>query len=120
MPADNGIYILYTKDGYRVAHCQAIENIYWWRIYHCDCERNTEESWNKCDKCGAEIINEERDEPSPIQLKNYFGESELYLDKKQAMGRAVELYHEIISDPICPICEYGIQIIYLPEIIFPN
>ena len=29
MSADNGIYILKTKDQYRVTHAQAIENIYW-------------------------------------------------------------------------------------------
>lgn len=29
MSADNGIYILKTKDQYRVIHAQAIENIYW-------------------------------------------------------------------------------------------
>jgi TPR repeat protein len=28
MSADNGIYIAQFKDGYRVAHCQAIENCY--------------------------------------------------------------------------------------------
>ena len=33
MSADNGIYILKTNDGYRVAHLQAIDNIYWW--YSC-------------------------------------------------------------------------------------
>ena len=29
MSVDNGIYILKTKDQYRVTHAQAIENIYW-------------------------------------------------------------------------------------------
>ena len=29
MSADNGIYILKTKDQYRVTHAQAIENVYW-------------------------------------------------------------------------------------------
>lgn len=29
MSADNGIYILHTEDGYRVAHLQAIENLFW-------------------------------------------------------------------------------------------
>ena len=29
MSADNGIYIHKFRDGYRVAHCQAIDNIYW-------------------------------------------------------------------------------------------
>ncbi len=29
MSADNGIYILKTKDQYRVIHAQAIENLYW-------------------------------------------------------------------------------------------
>jgi len=29
MSADNGVYILKTKDQYRVAHLQAIENLSW-------------------------------------------------------------------------------------------
>lgn len=29
MSADNGVYILKTKDQYRVIHAQAIENLYW-------------------------------------------------------------------------------------------
>lgn len=29
MSADNGIYILKTKDQYRVAHLQSIDNVSW-------------------------------------------------------------------------------------------
>lgn len=38
MSADNGIYILKTKDQYRVTHEQAIENVYWEydNRYACD------------------------------------------------------------------------------------
>lgn len=32
MSADNGIYILKTKDQYRVTHAMAIDNIYWSHI----------------------------------------------------------------------------------------
>lgn len=31
MSADNGIYIHKFKDGYKVTHAQAIDNIYWHR-----------------------------------------------------------------------------------------
>ena len=33
MSADNGVYILETRDGFRVSHLQSIENMYWW--YDC-------------------------------------------------------------------------------------
>jgi len=30
MSADNGIYILKSKDGFRVIHAQSIDNLNWW------------------------------------------------------------------------------------------
>lgn len=32
MSADNGVYILETRDQYRVIHAQAIENLYWCQV----------------------------------------------------------------------------------------
>ena len=109
MSADNGVYILKSKDGYRVAHAQAIENLYWWRIYTCDCKIGSEEEWCKCKKCGAEIKNEQREEINPIELKYYFGHCKVFKDVESALKEANRLFEEIISDPICPICEYGIS-----------
>ena len=40
MSADNGIYILKTKDQYRVIHAQAIENVYWEYDSRCACYTN--------------------------------------------------------------------------------
>ena len=44
MSADNGIYILKLKDQYRVAHLQAIENIYWSEF---ECDISTAKRYNR-------------------------------------------------------------------------
>jgi len=99
MSADNGIYILKTPrhedkheqilDGnifeYRVAHAQAIENIYW-----------------------------EYEDGNPEEIIIYFGGCEI-MKEKEAHEEAFRLEHKIISDPICPILEYGISTIELPH-----
>lgn len=85
MSADNGVYILRTKDGYRVAHAQAIENI----DYGCK-----EGEWNEED------------------VKMIFGRSKVHSEQKEALDEAVKIYNEIISDDFCPICEYGIVSIF--------
>jgi len=120
MSADNGVYILHTKDGYRVTQAQAIENIYWWRIYTCDCKIGNSESWSECIKCGALIINEERPEPNPIVLKNYFGLCKVFNIVEEALKEAGRIYNEVINDPICPICEYGIGVLDCSKIVFPK
>ena len=38
MSADNGVYILKTGNQYRVALCQAIDNLYWNEDLHCMCD----------------------------------------------------------------------------------
>lgn len=58
MSADNGIYILKTKDQYRVTHAQAIENIYWEHgntyAYYLNCQHEkyvptrVVEYWGDC------------------------------------------------------------------------
>lgn len=85
MSADNGVYILETKDGYRVAHAQAIENI----DYKCK-----EGEWNEDD------------------IFYIFGKSKAYKTAKGALNRAAEIYDNIVNDEFCPICEYGIVSIF--------
>ena len=64
MSADNGIYIVRFPDGYRVADCQAIENIDYY-------PRNSRERKNV--------------------LKDYFGKSKLFHTKHQAFERAFDM-----------------------------
>lgn len=92
MSADNGVYILHTKDGYRVAHAQAIDNI----IYQPD-------------DSGFNLR----------QLYFKFERSKVY-SKKEAHKKAFEIYEEIMNDDFCPICEYGIQEIDASHIEFPS
>lgn len=87
MSADNGIYILKTEgDEFRVAHCQAIENLTYG------------------DPGG--------DEEYMLLL---FSDSEVFGDEQEAMMKAKELYDEIMADEFCPVVEYGIQFISLPK-----
>lgn len=95
MSADNGIYILKTprrdnptKSEYRVAHCQAIDNV---------CERNA--FW-------ADI--------QPAYAVMYFGNSTVFDDKSDALLEAGSIEDEILSDEFCPVLEYGICEIELP------
>jgi len=81
MSADNGIYILQTKDGYRVVHAQAIENIY--------------------DGDGFNLQ----------AVADYFGKSNVLVTEQEAWGEAKILYDEIMNDDYCPILEYGVQFI---------
>lgn len=112
MSADNGIYLLQTKDGYRVAHLQAIDNIYWWYVccsypdvIYLDGNRQCEYCWN-CGTKNPECI--KKDKICPDRLKEMFGDCEVWNDKKSAWNEAIRLYKEITSDEM-GICEYGIQ-----------
>lgn len=67
MSADNGIYIHKFRNGWRVAHAQAIENIYW--------------------KRGSRPYNYRI-------LKNYFKHSPLFETKAKALEYAGKLYDE--------------------------
>lgn len=120
MSADNGIYILQSKDGIRVAHCQAIENIYWWSKKCCkkqDIEETTgmaegiEVDVEKCKNCGKVPGYEQRTEINPKVLKGYFGNSKVFKIIEEALKEATRQWNEVINDPICPICEYGISYI---------
>lgn len=91
MSADNGIYILHCKDGYRVAHCQAIDNIYWWEY---ELEK-------------GEIEGERLDKINPKILYDYFSDSEIFTNATDAMQKAIDIYNEIMEDDF-GIVEYGI------------
>ena len=116
MSADNGIYILQSKDGIRVAHCQAIENIYWWNKKCCKKPEiiETDEPDNyteRCKNCGKVPEYEQRAEINPKVLKGYFGNSKVFKIIEEALKEATRQWNEVINDPICPICEYGISYI---------
>ena len=88
MSADNGIYILQSKDGWRVIEAQAIDNL-WWDDYYKEIRT---------------VLN-------PDMLLEYFGKCEVLKTKEEAMILATELYEEIMNSDF-PICEYGISFIY--------
>ena len=85
MSADNGIYILKAKDGYRVVHAQAIENLWWWDELHDD-----------------------SDELNPKYIFDYFNGSKVFKTKQEALSNAKKLYNEIINSGF-PVIEYGIE-----------
>lgn len=101
MSADNGIYILQTNnaDGtgveYRVAECQAVENIY----YH-----NPERGYT--DKIADDAV-----------LVIYFGDSKVY-NKKDAYDIANRIEDDILQS-YCPVLEYGVSTIKIDKV-FPS
>jgi len=112
MSADNGIYVLKTKDGYRVEHLQAIENLYWW--YVCckkpkirDCIINY-----ICQNCKTiNPVLERKNEICPDRLKEMFGKCKVYKTQINAIKKAEKIFNEVLHDDYCPIVEYGIQFI---------
>ncbi|MGD2071862.1 MAG: hypothetical protein PVG65_00025 [Candidatus Thorarchaeota archaeon] len=117
MSADNGIYVLESKDGYRVKHTQAIENLYWW--YTCCGNPDVKDIGNgnlfyteKCFNCDTiDPKCEMKEEICPDRLKEIFGDCKVYSTIKEATEEAIRLYEEILNDDFCPIIEYGIQLI---------
>lgn len=94
MSADNGVYILETsKDSgkeYRVAHLQAVENVYW--------DYSSRQSSNSPDVCIQNARRMWKDAP-------------VFVDRIEALRKADEIASEILSDGFCPILEYGISFI---------
>lgn len=88
MSADNGIYILKTKDQYRVAHLQAIDHVSW-SIIDGDWQNN-ESTRGKC---------------VPTRVVEMWGDCKFTRDE----GKALRLAHNWASK--LPICEYGVNII---------
>ena len=89
MSADNGIYILVTPKGdkfeYRVAHLQAVENLYYSGQY-------------------MDIIT---DDPALhiIEARKMWGFSKVFFNKDKALREAVEIWDRKT------VVEYGIQFI---------
>ena len=86
MSADNGIYILQAKDGYRVVHAQAIENLWWW-------DDGTEDKRWKL---------------NPKYIFDYFGNCKVLKSRQEALAEATKIYDELMKSEM-PIVEYGIQ-----------
>jgi len=94
MSADNGIYVLETEgaDGseFRVAHLQAVENVYYDTAIECESDdynvwiRNARRMWRDCD---------------------------VYTNEDDAWAVARELLKEYEKDGIV---EYGVSRIYVP------
>lgn len=115
MSADNGIYILQTKDGYRVVHAQGIDNIYWWETWNC-CGNPVPafevSRGNYCIHCGNSLpIHEKRDYINPLTLAEYFGLSNVLETEEEAWEEANQLYDAIMDDDFCPMVEYGVQFV---------
>lgn len=119
--ADNGIYILKTKGPeWRVAHLQAIDNIYWWPTCcenPCIIDDSCQEYDNPLDSyyhekyiiCGTRDPEwEKREEINPDMIMNYFGNCKVFNTEEEAFNEADRIYTEIMNDD-CPIIEYGIQ-----------
>ncbi len=79
MSADDTVAIAEFPDGFRVTHCQAVENIDYY-------------------KKGTKKWHDEIDE--------YFGESEVYKSKKGVMKEAFKIEKEVIKE--FGFTEYGI------------
>lgn len=116
MSADNCIACLKCKDGYRVTHAQAIDNLTWWDDYRC-CD-NPKVEWEEltddtcdylfsspiCKNCGAknpENKGGHREELNPQILKEYFGDC-IILTEEEANNYIEELCKE------CDYLEYGV------------
>lgn len=90
MSANNHIVILNSKDGFRVTHCQALSNIFWWRI-----------------KNAPAYQVEQKNEINPFVLYQYFKDAKYFKTKEEALIYAEELYFHI------GYVEYGIcEVIY--------
>lgn len=94
MSADNGIYILQTSDGYRVAHLQAIENLFW-------------------------ANGEEQSLPQPNNMIDMFGECQIFKTSEEAYFEAERIYRKVMESD-CPVIEYGICFLNYPQVTFPS
>lgn len=88
MSADNGVYILKTKDQYRVAHIQGIDNIYFSFM---------DGDWRD--------IESKKNKYVPTRVVEFWGECNFTRSAK----RAFEISNKIEKN--LPICEYGVCVI---------
>lgn len=89
MSADNGVYIAEFTEWFKVVHAQAIDNIY----YH-------------------PVWSAERKEMMDL----YFGHAQFISNIDDAMIEAQRLEQIELSDPFCPMVEYGIVNLWRIEI----
>jgi len=76
------VYLHKFRNGWKVVHTQAIENIYW----------------------------KAKGKYNYTILKEVFQDSPLFKTQKGAMNYALKLYNKIMKSD-CPIIEYGISIV---------
>lgn len=88
MSADNGIYILKTRDQYRVAHLQAIDNISWSAI---------DGNWQNRKETRGRYV--------PTRIVEMWGDCKFTRDKNIADDIAKRWAESL------PICEYGVSTI---------
>lgn len=88
MSADNGIYILKTKDQYRVAHLQSIENV---------SRSAIDGDWQSCGKTRGKYV--------PTRVVEMWGRCKYTRDERTAF-RIAHRWAERL-----PICEYGVNVI---------
>lgn len=119
MSADNGIYLIEMRDGWRVSHLQGINNM-WWHPNCCEDPNIVEDDLNpddmcyhdKCVNCGTtDPEHEERDYANMEVVYGFFKNSDVYFSKEAAMNQADKIYVEITNDDFCGQVEYGIQVI---------
>lgn len=94
MSADDGIYILKSKDGYRIVHAQCIDNLYWW-------DKELEDN--------SPFKMERRDKLNPKELISFFGDSLVFQTNEEVIDAAQVMYNKVIED--VGFCEYGISYI---------
>jgi len=88
MSADNGIYILVTRDGFYIDHLQAIENLH----------------WNDKKKEHTAELNQS-------MVYTMFRNAKVVHSEQKALDVAMKMHQEIMNDD-CGIIEYGIQTIF--------
>ena len=122
MSADNGIYLVQFKDGWRVAHLQGIDGIYWHPTC-CNnpniidsplkedfCLPNYHSYHDHCKNCGiTDPEFEQRDYINLDTIAQMFKQSYLFETEEDAMIQADILYSEILGNDFGGIVEYGIQ-----------
>lgn len=126
MSADNGIYILETRKGnekeYRVAHLQAVENVYWHMCsvhkddYQFGNEIEDAQGIRKTENCHECHTGECRHSKCHIQqARRMWDKSQVYASKDKAFTKANVMYDDIMDEDFCPIVEYGISSIPIDE-----
>ena len=88
MSADNGIYVLKTKDQYRVANLCAIDNVTWSVI---------DGDWYSNEETRGKLV--------PTRVVEMWGNCKFTRDESKALSMA----HKWASS--LPICEYGVNVI---------